>query len=279
MQHSKPTRVLFLGNSHTYYNDMPAIFRLLAEAGQGVPVEVSMQAYPGVTYGWHLSQGSALRYALLHGGFDYMVMQQAAHSPCPSPEETVRDGAELIRRARAAGVTPVITVPWAERAYPEHQAVMYRTYSKLAAETGAATSPVGQVFERVAAERPDIDLYWVDGEHCSPYGSYVNAACAYAMIYGASPEGLPARAFCSVTGTAEDYLPVGALMDQLRAVTNGFSPEQMGKPEHAPLWAEAGRLMKEKFLPIDARDQIEVALDKEKCAAVQRIIWEEVRAQ
>ena len=73
-------KVLFLGNSHTFYNDMPQIFADICKE-RGKDVEVAMQAHPGVTYGWHYQQLTELRFALLHGGFDYMVMQQAAHSP------------------------------------------------------------------------------------------------------------------------------------------------------------------------------------------------------
>ena len=88
----KKLRVLFVGNSHTYFNDSPVVFKTLVEAGQDAEVEVSMQAHPGVTYGWHLSQGAELRFALMHGNYDYVLLQQAAHSPCPSPEETIADG-------------------------------------------------------------------------------------------------------------------------------------------------------------------------------------------
>ena len=45
----KKVRVLFLGNSHTYFNDLPIIFRDLAAAG-GKEADVQLMAYPGVTY-------------------------------------------------------------------------------------------------------------------------------------------------------------------------------------------------------------------------------------
>ena len=76
-------KVLFIGNSHTFYNDMPQIFKNICDE-KGKDVEVAMQAFGGKTYGWHYGQMTELRFALLHGGFDYIVMQQAAHSPCPS---------------------------------------------------------------------------------------------------------------------------------------------------------------------------------------------------
>lgn len=64
---------------------------------------------------------------------------------------------------------------------------MYDIFDALREKTGVCCSPVGQVFQRVEQEEKDIDLYWVDGEHASPYGSYVIAACAFARITGKSP--------------------------------------------------------------------------------------------
>ena len=117
-------KVLFLGNSHTFYNDMPQIFADICKE-RGKDVEVAMQAHPGVTYGWHYQQLTELRFALIHGGFDYMVMQQAAHSPCPSKEETLEDAGRIIALARQCGVIPIQTMPWAEKRDPDHQKGMY----------------------------------------------------------------------------------------------------------------------------------------------------------
>lgn len=48
-------RVLFVGNSHTFFNDMPTIFQMFCREN-GIDAEVVMQAHPGVHLSWHLSQ-------------------------------------------------------------------------------------------------------------------------------------------------------------------------------------------------------------------------------
>ncbi len=270
-------RVLFIGNSHTYYNDMPQIFKLLAEARQNVEVEITMQAHPGVTFAWHLKQESELRFALMHGNYDYIVMQQAAHSPCPSPEETLKDGAEIISRAKSCGVKPIVTIPWAERKFPEHQETMYTTYNKLAKDNNILASPVGYIFERATKERPDIDLYWFDGEHCSAYGSYVNALCVYSVIFGTSPVGLPNKSFSSISGNKEDYAYIAGEMDALRIATDGFKPAEMEKPENVKMQADIMVEYKKYFSGIWEKDKIEAVLDEEKCATLQKWVWEAVQ--
>ena len=204
-------RVLFVGNSHTFFNDMPTIFQMFCREN-GIDAEVVMQAHPGVHLSWHLSQQWELRYGLVQGHFDYMVFQQAAH-PCPPMEETLQDGSKIVELARAQGVKPIATITWCERRFPENQQKMYEI-DALREKTGICCSPVGQVYQRVEREEKDIDLYWVDGEHASLYGSYVIAACAFARITGKSPIGLPYRSICSVPMDREKFAQVSELRRQ-----------------------------------------------------------------
>lgn len=205
-------RFLFLGNSHTYFNDMPRLFcRMCRETGLCVP-EVSMLARPYATYADHLREETNLRFALVYGGYDYLIMQQAAHSPCPSEEETLRDGGEIIRLARAQGIVPLQILPWAEKAKPERQAELDSFYRRFAAQNGVELIPAGPVFAR-ARTRADLpDLYWQDGEHASPWGSCAIAAALYGTLFRRSPEGLSpvSLAFSKVTDARgqEDWGPV-----------------------------------------------------------------------
>ena len=40
-------KVLFVGNSHTYFNDMPRLFAEMCGRLTGTEAEVTMLAYPG----------------------------------------------------------------------------------------------------------------------------------------------------------------------------------------------------------------------------------------
>lgn len=204
-------KVLFLGNSHTFYNDMPQIFANICRE-RGRDVEVAMQAHPGVTYGWHWKQLTELRFALMYGGFDYMVMQQAAHSPCPGREETLADAGRIIELARQCGVTPIQTMPWAEKRDPGHQKKMYDIFETLGRQYGVTLTVAGNVFEDVFYHHPEIDLYWVDGEHASPYGSYTIAMAAYAAIFQERVEGLAPNSYSTYPVAAGHEAEVAAAM-------------------------------------------------------------------
>ena len=191
--------ILFVGNSHTFFNDMPRTFARLWEAGTGEAIRPPMLlCHPGMGFDYHLREYFELRYNLLYGGFDYVVFQQKAH-PFAGEEADFEAGKKLALLAKKAGVTPVFALTWAEADAPEHQAAMDSFHRRLCQETGALLSPVGTAWQlalgtasRLAlceAQRPQ--LYWQDGQHASVYGDYLVACTHYRLLSGRSALGLP----------------------------------------------------------------------------------------
>ncbi len=186
----KDAKILFVGNSHTYMNDMPQLFREVWEKTTGGRAEVTMLAFSGRHLEWHLNEYFSLRFALLYGGYDYCVIQQAAH-PFPPEEETLRDGRELIGLCRQAGVQPVLYLTWAEQRFPENQQKMFDVYGRLAAETGTVLAPVGKAWQWLLAAHPEVNLFFRDGEHASPYGDLLIAAVLCRTLLGTDELALP----------------------------------------------------------------------------------------
>lgn len=253
-------KVLFLGNSHTFYNDMPQIFADIC-AERGKDVEVAMQAHPGVTYGWHYKQLTELRFALMHGGFDYIVMQQAAHSPCPSKEETLEDAGKIIALARQCGVTPIQTMPWAEKRDPDHQKGMYDIYNTLSKQYDVKLTVAGNVFEDVFYNHPEIDMYWRDGEHASPYGSYVIAMAAYAAIFGESVQGLAPSSYYTYPVSEEAWAEIKGAMAALSA-----------DPNNQELAKAAMEKYSKYVHPVTDKAQAIFALDPDKALTLQKLV-------
>ena len=181
-------KILFIGNSHTYFNDMPELFARFAEKTTGEKPEVVMLAYGGRDYDWHLREFTSLRFNLMYGGYDYCVLQQAAH-PYPPIETTLKTGGEIIDLCHRCGVKPVVYMTWAEKRFPGNQQKMIDTCEKLAADNEALLAPVGRVWQEVQQTRPDIELYHTDGEHASPYGDFLIAAVFCHLLTGSvSPD-------------------------------------------------------------------------------------------
>ena len=199
-------RVLFIGNSHTYFNDMPETFAKMCRKLTGKRPEVTMIAYSERSLDWHLKEYFAIRYAILYGKFDYCVIQQQAH-PFPDPEETWKAVKRITDLCGTRNVMPVLFMTWAEKAKPENAPLMSRCYRRLARRHHALLAPIGELFQQFRGT--DIELYWQDGEHASPYGSYLTAAALAALLAGADKLDLLSDRGCdfAVCFEGEDGLP------------------------------------------------------------------------
>lgn len=260
MKEKNAVKVLFLGNSHTYYNDMPLLFQEICR-NQGKEAEVRMIAQSGVTYRWHLNHAIELRFELMYGGYDFLVMQQAAHGNPPSKEETHRDGHEIAAMARRFGTVPIQTVPWAEKRFPEHQAKMYEIFESFAEKESIQLNPVGRVFEEVRNRYPEINMYWTDGEHASPYGTYAVALCAYASIFGESVAGV------TVSHSRETY-PLSQEAWKRVEEAQAYAKAHPEKPE---LKKEAAWVWDRECPPVMDPEKAIVSLDPEKTKILREL--------
>ncbi len=110
-------RVLFVGNSLLYYNDLPSLFRTWANAQPGsIRIETEMLAEAGHSLSQHLRDG-ALRDELATGRFDLVILQEIGGWPlcassdlvCANFESDLSQVAELVRRQ---GAEPIWMATW-----------------------------------------------------------------------------------------------------------------------------------------------------------------------
>ena len=187
-------KILFIGNSHTYMNDMPELARRMIEDATGEACEVFALAYSARPLKWHLEEEYfAVRFNILHGGYDYCVIQEQAH-PMPFEKDTVECVDRIIKLCKKVGTTPIIFETWAEKAKPENQAKMNKRYRTIAEQQGVTLAPIGEVWERVLqalSKLPDAslyDLYYRDGAHASAVGDYLVATVLTKVITGKLPK-------------------------------------------------------------------------------------------
>src|ERR1051326_165073 len=200
--HTCVTRILFLGNSYTYFNDLPAILSELAKAGHQCQVETRMVAPGGKRLQDHW-ESAAAHEALNSQTWDFVVLQDQSTlgtnfyfegNTRVAGDEIFRPYAERwATEIRKHGATPVFYLTWARRATPEDQAALNYAYMRAAQTTHSLVAPVGLAWARVRQTAPTIDLYYRDGSHPSPAGSYLAACAIYAAIFASSPVNLPAR--------------------------------------------------------------------------------------
>ena len=165
-------KVLFIGNSHTYFNDMPGLFRQLA-AQKGVDVQVCMLCKGGMGLDWHMNEAQT-RFNILYGQYDYVVLQHTAH-PMGNFDLMCAGAQALVKWCREAGSVPVFYQTWAKKGDEDFQPFMSGVYDLLGKQLHCPVAPVGNVWQQYRLDHPEEELYFTDGEHASPLGSKLAA--------------------------------------------------------------------------------------------------------
>jgi len=189
-------RVLFVGNSYTQVNDLPATFAALARAG-GHRVEVGMAAEGGQTLLGHTTSANTQN-QLVPNRWDVVVLQEQSQIPSVawSRDNEMAPGAQsLVAEIRGIGARPVLFSTWAHRdGWPENgldeatmQAAIDASYRGLGQRLGAGVIPVGEAWTAANSAAPNIALWQDDGSHPTPAGTFLAAAVFYAALFGEDP--------------------------------------------------------------------------------------------
>lgn len=173
-------KVLFIGNSHTFFNDMPGIFKRLC-AERGMDVHVTMLTKGGMGLDYHAKEEQT-RFNILYGGYDAVVLQHTAH-PMGDLND-MKKGAETIAAwCREAGSRIVLYQTWTQKGDEASQTHMSSVYDELGASLGADVAPVGNIWQKTRIEQPDLSLYYKDDAHASPEGSALAARVIFETIF------------------------------------------------------------------------------------------------
>ena len=180
-------RVLFIGNSLTYFNDMPAMVRALADSARPTrPLRVQTVALPDFALEDHLAQGDALR-SLRASRWDFVVLQQG---PSAAPESRI-NLSEFTGRfnahIRAAGARPALYMVWPASARSQDFDGVRQSYAAAAATVNGSFFPAGEAWRAAWRREPSLRLYSGDGFHPSAAGSYLAALVIHSMLYQTPP--------------------------------------------------------------------------------------------
>ncbi len=200
-----PLRVLFLGNSYTYSNDMPAILQALAASG-GDRLDYEMEVPDGASLEEHYRR-SSVAIAIKEGTWDYVVLQEQSLRPAMPIRQVEREffqyGALLDRQIKTLHprAKTVLYITWgrwhhtgslcewmpAACTYWGADSLITLRYRMLAERIGALTAPVGPAWRYMQTHHPEIELFNPDAIHPSMEGSYLAACCLYAVIFNKDP--------------------------------------------------------------------------------------------
>lgn len=184
-----PVRVLFIGNSLTYSNDLPAMVATLARAA-GRQMQVESVALPDFGLEEHWQQGDA-RKAIARGEWTFVVLQQGP-SALPESRRILIDFVKRFdREVKAVGAKTALYMVWPSQQRRGDFAGVSQSYKAAALEVAATVMPVGDAWVEAWAKDAKLALYGPDGFHPSQIGSYLAALVIYRQLTGIAPPLLP----------------------------------------------------------------------------------------
>ena len=192
-------RVLFIGNSFTYYNDMPQMLEAMAASRNGPVIRTTMVASGGATLEDHW-RDTAARSLLQRGRWDWVVLNEQStfgevylvngRSRVHGWSRFADFAGRYSAAARARGWRVALLLHWANRDAPARdQAAIDYAITRVARANRATVVPTGVAWQAVSRAHPELELYDVDGHHPSPSGSYLEASTLYATLLSRSPVG------------------------------------------------------------------------------------------
>lgn len=172
-------RVLFVGDSFTYFNDLPRLVALVSEG--------RLKTDRITASGWNLDRhwraGRALA-RIRAGGWNVVVLQEEGALPVSDPARFQADVRRFALAAHAAGARPVLLLTWAKRDKPPAQALLTNAFRRVGRSLGVPVMPVGEAW-RLWRARPNAPgLYVADGIHPDFRGSYLSALVIVGALRG-----------------------------------------------------------------------------------------------
>jgi hypothetical protein len=197
-------RVLFIGNSYTYFNNLPALLKGLAASDKDWPqIETEMIVWSGATLQRHLSEGRASD-SITEGNWDFVILQEQSMMPIKDAPTMFQYASELDARIRKSGAKTVLFSTWARQDERYNQAKVDSAYKYTASKLSAVLAPVGLAWTTALEQDPQLLLYTTDKSHPNAAGSYLAACVIYSTLVGRGTEGMT----CSISGNPVNYFGV-----------------------------------------------------------------------
>jgi hypothetical protein len=215
----QPHKILFVGNSYTYYNSLPQLVKAVAEAQRpGLAVEVKFIGGGGAALETHWEVGEALE-EIRSGKWDTVVLQEQSMLGANDPKDPYKPdlfweyARKFDQEIRQAGADPVYYMTWSRRDKRPDQHFLTDAYLSIANELGSRVAPVGLAWDAVR-DSLEMELYVPDGSHPTVLGSYLAALTIARTIFETD--------FSGVSGNlrGREILRGGALSPGKRQLSN-----------------------------------------------------------
>lgn len=187
----KPLHVLFVGNSLTYVNNLPAVLEALS-AGNGKSLQADMLVKGGATLTQWLQSG-AVQKALQARHYNYVVRQERGNDfACGFGPQACKDARHALHALagtiRGAGAKPILMGTY--QVGHEASEALVTAESKAARADKMPYVDVSQRLDR-GRQRVPYDDWFAKAGHPGPALVLLEAVSLYRQLYRALPQAAP----------------------------------------------------------------------------------------
>lgn len=200
IDYNEEYKVLFIGNSFTYYNDLDQITSKLAESMGFTKFSADRVACGA----YHLSQfadgndeyGKQVEEKIKNNTYTHIIMQEHSTSPVSNYDSFLSGATALLTKLKTYQTSAKISLyeTWGFNnmvgtygaTIPECELALMNAYKNCAKALKLGVHYVGRGFSKVYQEHSSINLYYVeDNKHPSFSGSYLSGLIHLASLTGA----------------------------------------------------------------------------------------------
>jgi Surface adhesin CshA repetitive domain len=211
-----PIKVLFIGNSRTWYTpctsgftayNIPTMVQSMS-VNESRPLEATVVTDCGFTLSQHWITPGDAKAPVATKGWEYVVLQAATNETDTGAQSGTRS---LIQQYKAAVIAAnpnakiVLYENWSLINAPADQSRLTAFYQLAADDVGAKIAPVGRAWRQGSFSELQLFNTDGDGKHATTLGAYIAASTFYSLFYGKqapAATGVPGTILTSEASTA-----------------------------------------------------------------------------
>lgn len=213
-------RVLFIGNSYTYVNNLP---QMVADVATSVNDTVEFDSYApgGYTLQQHATDLNTIN-KIMTGNWDFVVLQEQSQLPAFPDNQVITDVFPYAKKLDSfihiynSCAETVFYMTWGYKngdpsncasfppicTYDGMDSLLRLRYTYLADSNQAILSPVGATRHFIRINNPSIELYATDNSHPTVAGTYAAACTFYTILFRNDPSNISFNSSLNTTDAA-----------------------------------------------------------------------------
>jgi hypothetical protein len=181
--------LLFMGNSHTSFNNLPAMVAAMVRVARPGRTVAAAEAPGWMFLEDRLNDARSLQ-LLRSRPWTFVILQAQKYSTSGLFDYPIDPAVSLVRMSRTQSAVPIMFPEWPRRGIAETQRI-FDLHVSIARLAPACVAPIGQAWDLASGRHPGLALHDADGNHSAPAGAFLAALVIANTMTGLAPGELP----------------------------------------------------------------------------------------